>query len=38
LEEKEKWDAAFFKRKKIKTILDNLDPEFFSATRWRDIH
>ncbi|MGD0859360.1 MAG: HAD-IIB family hydrolase [Terracidiphilus sp.] len=28
LEEKEKWDAGFDKRKKIKTILDTLIPEF----------
>jgi HAD superfamily hydrolase (TIGR01484 family) len=28
LEEKEKWDADFAKRKKIKTILDTLIPEF----------
>jgi hypothetical protein len=28
LEEKEKWDPDFFKRKKIKTLLDNLIPEF----------
>jgi phosphomannomutase len=28
LEEKEKWDADFAKRKKIKTILDTLIPDF----------
>jgi HAD superfamily hydrolase (TIGR01484 family) len=28
LEEKKKWDADFVKRKKIKTILDKLIPEF----------
>ena len=28
LEEKVKWDAAFAKRKKIKTVLDTLSPEF----------
>jgi len=28
LEEKEKWDPDFVKRKKIKTLLDNLIPEF----------
>ena len=28
LEEKEKWDSDFAKRKKIKTILDTLIPEF----------
>ena len=28
LEQKEKWDADFAKRKKIKTILDTLIPEF----------
>ena len=28
LKEKEKWDADFAKRKKIKTILDSLIPEF----------
>ena len=28
LEEKVKWDAAFAKRKKIKTVLDTLIPEF----------
>ena len=28
MEEKEKWDADFAKRKKIKAILDTLIPEF----------
>lgn len=38
LEDKEKWDADFAKRKKIKAILDTLIPGVFSPSRRRDIY
>ena len=38
LEEKDKWDPDFAKRKKIKAILDTFDSRVFRATGWRDIH
>ena len=38
LEEKEKWDPDFAKRKKIKAILDTSDSRVFCPHGWRDIH
>ncbi len=38
LEEKEKWDPDFTKRKKIKAFLDKFDSRVFRAIGWRDIH
>jgi len=38
LEEKEKWDPDFAKRKKIKAIVDNFIPEFSVRNRGLDIY
>ena len=38
LEEKEKWDPDFAKRKKIKAILDTLIPEFSVRIGRLDVH